>query len=50
MRRDRTLEKILKAFADSVAEEDFDSAEGWIATARLHLGLPVDAPLSAVLG
>lgn len=45
MRRDRTLEKILKAFSDAVAEGDFDAAEGWFATARLHLGLPVEAPM-----
>jgi len=50
MRRDRTLEKILAAFADAIDERDFDAAEGWMATARLHLGLPADAPLPALLG
>jgi len=38
MRRDRTLEKIVQAFAEAVAEHDFDAAEGWFATARLHIG------------
>jgi hypothetical protein len=37
MRRDRTLEKIVEAFAEAVAEYDFDAAEGWFATARLRL-------------
>jgi hypothetical protein len=30
----RTLDKILKAFADAVAAGDYERAEGWLAVAR----------------
>jgi hypothetical protein len=33
--RERTLEKIMAAFADAVATGDYDKAEGWLAVARL---------------
>jgi len=49
MRRDKTLEKIVQAFAEAVAEQDFDAAEGWFATARLHIGRS-DVPASAERG
>jgi hypothetical protein len=32
--RDRTLEKIMQAFADAVAAGDYAKAEGWLAVAR----------------
>jgi iron uptake system EfeUOB component EfeO/EfeM len=33
--RERTLEKIMAAFAEAVAAGDFEKAEGWLAVARL---------------
>jgi hypothetical protein len=39
-RRKKTLDRIAQAFADSVEAFDFDAAEGWFATARLHVGQP----------
>jgi hypothetical protein len=39
-RRKKTLDRIVRAFAESVEAFDFDAAEGWFATARLHLGQP----------
>jgi iron uptake system EfeUOB component EfeO/EfeM len=33
--RERTLERILEAFADAVAAGDYEKAEGWLAVARL---------------
>lgn len=35
-RKDRTLDRIVRSFAESVEEFDFDAAEGWFATARLR--------------
>ena len=35
-RKKRTLDRIVRAFADSVEELDFASAEGWFAAARLY--------------
>jgi hypothetical protein len=32
--RERTLEKIMEAFAEAVAVGDFTKAEGWLAVAR----------------
>jgi hypothetical protein len=32
--RERTLEKIMQAFADAVAAGDYAKAEGWLAVAR----------------
>jgi iron uptake system EfeUOB component EfeO/EfeM len=32
--RERTLEKIMEAFADAVAAGDYAKAEGWLAVAR----------------
>jgi hypothetical protein len=37
-RKEKTLDRIVRAFADSVGEFDFDAAEGWFATARLQSG------------
>ena len=42
-RRKRTLDRIVRAFAESVEELDFASAEGWFAAARLYSG-PAAAP------
>jgi hypothetical protein len=36
--RERTLERILEAFADAVAAGDYEKAEGWLAVARLSQG------------
>ena len=46
MSRERTLEKILAAFADAVAAGDYEKAEGWLAVARLSQEriARVDAP------
>jgi hypothetical protein len=33
--RERTLERILAAFADAVAAGDYEKAEGWLAVAQL---------------
>lgn len=33
MRTDRTVEKILSAFADAVEAGEYEAAEGWIAVA-----------------
>jgi hypothetical protein len=33
--RERTLDKIMEAFADAVAAGEFAKAEGWLAVARL---------------
>jgi hypothetical protein len=32
--RERTLERIMQAFADAVAAGDYAKAEGWLAVAR----------------
>jgi hypothetical protein len=37
-RKEKTLDRIVRAFADSAGEFDFDAAEGWFATARLQSG------------
>ncbi len=34
MSTERTLDRIAQAFAEAVAAEDFDKAEGWLAVAR----------------
>lgn len=39
-RKKKTLDRIVRAFAESVEELDFDAAEGWFATARLSAGVP----------
>jgi hypothetical protein len=39
-RRKTTLDRIVRAFAESVEAFDFDAAEGWFAIARLHAGQP----------
>jgi hypothetical protein len=55
-RQKRTLNRIVRAFAESVEELDFASAEGWFATARLYAGpppaasRPILAPRSAEKG
>ncbi len=36
MKRSSALDKIVSAFADSVADGDFDGAEGWFSIARDH--------------
>jgi iron uptake system EfeUOB component EfeO/EfeM len=36
MRRDTTIDRIVKAFAEAVSAHDFEAAEGWFAAARLH--------------
>ena len=35
---DRTLDRILEAFADAVAAGEFEKAEGWLAVARWAQG------------
>ena len=32
--KDRTLDRILEAFAEAVAAGEFEKAEGWLAVAR----------------
>ena len=36
---DRTLDRILKAFAEAVAAGEFEKAEGWLAVARWAQGV-----------
>ena len=45
--RERTLEKILEAFADAVAAGDYEKAEGWLAVARLSQGRVARARVAA---
>jgi hypothetical protein len=40
-RKDKTLDRLVRAFAEAVEELDFDAAEGWFATARLQVGPPL---------
>jgi hypothetical protein len=47
MRTERTVEKILGAFAEAVEAGDFEAAEGWIAVAdwvRSRSAAPALAP------
>jgi hypothetical protein len=37
LRREKTLDRLVRAFAESVEELDFEAAEGWFATARLQV-------------
>jgi hypothetical protein len=43
-RREKTLDRLVRAFAESVEELDFDAAEGWFATARLQVGAQAAPP------
>jgi hypothetical protein len=53
---DRTLDRILEAFAEAVAAGEFEKAEGWLAVARWAQGArEISSPLpsaesNAVLG
>jgi hypothetical protein len=45
MRNERTMQKIMTAFAEAVAAGDFDRAEGWLAVARFsHDRIPTLDP------
>jgi hypothetical protein len=37
LRREKTFDRLIRAFAESVEELDFEAAEGWFATARMHV-------------
>jgi hypothetical protein len=45
--RERTLEKIMAAFADAVAAGDYHTAEGWLAVARFSQARTCGADVAA---
>jgi hypothetical protein len=50
VKRERTLERIMAAFAEAVAGGDYERAEGWLAVARFSQDRisAADAPARAV--